>query len=88
MVIYRAERNSAVIRDALGPDHVWGAQEQLLATIADALHAANWQRAQGKERDRPKPIPRPGVEQVKQHGDGAVSMDEMRERLERKRMAN
>jgi hypothetical protein len=69
----------------MGPDHIWGPQEQLLATIADALHAANWQRAQGTLRDRPKPIPRPGVEQPRQHGREAVPIDEMRDRLERKR---
>lgn len=84
MVIYRADRRSALIRDALGPDHVWGTQEQLLATIADALHSANWQRGEGKEKDRPKPIPRPGVEAPKQLGK-AMSMDEVRDRLERKR---
>jgi hypothetical protein len=36
----------------------WGVQEHLLATVADLLAGANWQRGGGKGQ-RPKPVPRP-----------------------------
>lgn len=85
MIVYQADRQSALVRAALGPDYHWGLPEQLLAIIADALHGANWQRAQGAPSERPKPIPRPGIEQPKQIGRTAVSIEEAQERLARKR---
>jgi hypothetical protein len=33
----------------------------LAALTVDQLALANWQRGGGKRKDRPKPIPRPGV---------------------------
>lgn len=54
------QRGSALYRELVGDDHVWGLNEQLLASVVDVLNRANWQRAQGKG-PRPKPIPRPGV---------------------------
>jgi hypothetical protein len=62
-----------------GDDQVWGLTEQLLAAAVDALNGANWQRGGGKQRDKPKPIPRPGVgnEDKKSFGKGAVSMEAM-----------
>lgn len=59
------------------PDHMWGLQEHLLAAAVDALNGANWQRGGGKERDRPKPVQRPGIKQPETTGKGAVSMEEM-----------
>lgn len=47
----------------MNPDaYSWGLTEQLLAAAVDALHVANWQRSGGKKKDRPKQIPRPGLE--------------------------
>jgi hypothetical protein len=40
---------------------VWTLDRQLAAAAVDALRVANWQRGSGKKKDRPKPIPRPGV---------------------------
>lgn len=60
-----------------GDDHPWGLTEQLLAAAVDALHAANWQRGAGKNRDRPKPIRRPGIEPDKKYGSQAIPIDEM-----------
>ncbi|WNT44408.1 tail assembly chaperone [Microbacterium phage Nicky22] len=37
----------------------WSIEAQLLATIADTLAVANWQRAGKKTAPKPKPIPRP-----------------------------
>lgn len=40
---------------------MWGLSEQLAAAQVDELRSANWQRGGGKGR-RPRPIPRPGIE--------------------------
>lgn len=76
-IVRQSPRSSALFRSQHPDEAVWGHQEQLLALIADTLAAANWQRAQGKKKDYPKPIPRPGVEQDKKFGNEAVSIDEM-----------
>lgn len=62
-----------------GEDHVWGITEQLLAAAVDALNGANWQRGGGKQRDKPKPIPRPGTrnEESKSFGRDAVTIEEI-----------
>lgn len=76
-IVQQSPRSSALGR-ALHPDEsVWGMQEQLLALIADYISVGNWQRSQGKKKDYPKPIPRPGVEQDKKFGADALPMDEM-----------
>lgn len=77
MIVTHLPRGSALVRVIEGDDHPWGLPEQLLAAAVDALHAANWQRGEGKERDKPKPIPRPGVEADKKYGKEAIPMDEM-----------
>jgi hypothetical protein len=53
-------RESATAREVGGADLEWGLAEQLMAGMFDALQVANWQRT-GNRRNRPKPIPRPGV---------------------------
>lgn len=78
VIVQQAPPTSAVYRAVAGEEWRWGLQEQLLAAAVDALNGANWQRGQGKEQDRPKPIPRPGVEpDAKQFGKGALPIDEM-----------
>ena len=42
---------------------MWGVSEHLLAAVVDELSVANWQRSQGKQRDFPKPLPRPGKQE-------------------------
>lgn len=77
VICKQAPQTSALYR-AVDPDWRWGLREQLLAAAVDALNGANWQRGQGREQDRPKPIPRPGVEpDAKQFGRGALPVDEM-----------
>lgn len=61
---------------------MWGLPEQLLATIADAVRIANWQRGRALRREFPDPIPRPGIEPTATTlGSGGISMEEMAERL-------
>lgn len=58
-------------------DAQWGLVEHLLAANLDALNVANWQRAGGKKRDRPRPIPRPGVGADRTtYGKDALPLDE------------
>jgi hypothetical protein len=85
VVVKHLPRSSALVREIEGEAQVWGLTEQLLAAAVDALNGANWQRGNGKKADKPKQIPRPGVEQEKKYGGEAVSMEEMAERLERRR---
>ena len=56
----------------------------LLAVIADGITAGNWMQSKDgqKNRNRPKPIPRPGLEPSdKKYGGKAESMDSIRDWL-------
>lgn len=78
-IVQHSPRFSAFYR-AQNPDEwMWDETNHLLAAIADALHIANWQRANGKRKDYPKPIKRPGVvtDDVKTYGKDAIPYDEM-----------
>jgi hypothetical protein len=78
VIVKHLPRGSALVRELHGDDPPWGLTEQLLAAAVDALNGANWQRGSGKLKDKPNPIPRPGVEQPKpSYGQGAVSIEEM-----------
>ena len=80
-IVRQSPRSSALYR-AMNPDEAeWGLTEQLLAVVADYTAVGNWQRGQGKQKDYPKPIPRPGVQGDKRYGKQAVSIDEMAEWL-------
>lgn len=46
----------------VNPDSMWTLTDLLLAHIADVLATGNWQRAGDPHAQRPKPLPRPGVE--------------------------
>ena len=48
-------------RSMHGEEAVWTLDRHLAALTVDQLAVANWQRGTGKRKDRPKPIPRPGV---------------------------
>lgn len=63
LVIVRQQPPEAALARAMDPEgSAWGLSEQLLAAIADSAHVRVWQAGSGKRHDRPKPIPRPGVE--------------------------
>ena len=74
---------SALQRALLGDDSDWNTANQLLAMIADHLAVANWFETKDGQRgkNRPKQIPRPGVqgEEETTYGKGTrMSMDEAR----------
>ena len=63
----------------------WSLDSQLLAKIADELAVGNWLASGARRRDRPRPIPRPGVDTPQDeavYGRGAgLPLDEMDEWL-------
>ncbi|TKT03446.1 hypothetical protein [Streptomyces lasalocidi] len=75
-IVRQAPRSSALFRSMSPDEAMWGHTEQLLALIADFISVGNWQRSQGKKKDYPKPIPRPGVEQDKKFGTEAMSLED------------
>ena len=88
VIVKHLPRSSALVRVIEGDDHPWGLAEQLLAAAVDALSAANWQRGEGKRKDKPKPIPRPGVGGDKTYGKEALPLDEMADWLGWERQLN
>ena len=76
-VITYLPTTSALARSIHGDKALWTTGEHLLAAVADALHAANWQRGGGKGR-KPAAVPRPGTEDPgsRKLGTGSMSMDE------------
>ena len=70
--------DTALYRAMNPEDWQWTLESLLIAEVADSLAVANWQRSDGKKRDYPKPIPRPGVEpDSTTYGKGAIPIDEM-----------
>lgn len=67
----------------------WTLQHHLLALIIDVLREGNWMQTEDgqKGRRRPKPIPRPGVEDPdsKKFGSAKMSMAEAKAWLDRRR---
>lgn len=77
---------SAVGRLSRGDKAGWRHAEELLAVIVETLRDANWQRQGNKTAQRPKPVPRPGVEPegTKHFGTEPVTIKEFRERMAKK----
>lgn len=77
--------SGSALHRAMHPDAApWGLSEHLLAVIADAAISGNWMQSRDgqKNRNRPKPIPRPGVKPENQKfGGRAESIDTIREWL-------
>ncbi|QCW22020.1 tail assembly chaperone [Gordonia phage Yakult] len=66
------------------PDWEWDRTNMLLADMADSLHWLVWAKTKdgSKNRNPPKPIPRPGVEDpVKRVKGEAIPINEFRDRL-------
>lgn len=63
-MIVHADEGSAVAAHQVGTDNaLWTPDRQLMASMVDLLTIQTWQStADGhKNRNRPKPIPRPGI---------------------------
>lgn len=53
---------------------LWGVSDYHLANVVDMLAVANWQRSGdgSKNRNRPKPVARPGQERAKRARDDLI----------------
>lgn len=82
-VVQYGPADSALHRAMHPDDAPWGLSEHLLAVVADAVIQGNWMQSRDgqKNRNRPKPIQRPGVETSKTYGGKAKSIEEIREWL-------
>ena len=84
-VIVRNSDNGAVFKAIHGERAEWGLQDHLLARIGDTLDLLWWAKTEDatKNRNRPKPLPRPGItdDSKKQIGSGSLPVDAMREWL-------
>lgn len=82
VIIQQAPRESAIAR-AVDPERAeWSLSDYLLAMIADANTWLVWSKSQDgqKNRNRPKPIPRPGMEEDKDtrvFGSDPIPIDEL-----------
>lgn len=85
LVIVQHSDHRTALQASMQPDAApWGLSEHLLAVLADAVIAGNWMQSRDgqKNKNRPKPIPRPGVEPVnKKFGGKAESIDTIRDWL-------
>lgn len=81
MVVARQSPATSALARALEPEQSsWTLNEQLLALVADYLAWLQWAQTEdgSKGRNRPKPIPRPGVEpdlDVQKFGSDPVALD-------------
>lgn len=69
-------QDSALARVQMGKDSPWTLTTQLLALQADYLRMLLWMRSKdgAKGRNRPKPIPRPGIDDGKKKLGGTTKM--------------
>lgn len=84
VIVQHTERGSALSVSMDPGATQWGLSEHLLAVVADAVIAGNWMSSKDgqKNRNRPKPIQRPGIApDKKQFGGRAESMDSIRDWL-------
>lgn len=78
VIIQHGPAQSALAR-AMYPDHGWGLSEQLQAALLDKANWLVWAKTKDGQsgRNRPKPIPRPGVEDTEKLGNTVMSITEM-----------
>lgn len=76
---------------ALNPRLAWDTTDYLLADIADSQRWLVWAKTKNgqKNKDRPKPLPRPGVADVngRMTEVTAMDVDQMKRFLKRRRVA-
>lgn len=82
VIVRQSSQDSAIARSVDPEQSAWTLSDQLLALVGDYLAWIAWSKtADGeKGRNRPKPIPRPGVEpdeDVRTFGSDPVALDEL-----------
>ena len=88
VVVRQCPAGSAVARSVDPEQSAWGISEHLLATAADSLAWLVWAKSEdaSKRRNKPRPIPRPGVvdpdRETQVIGSAPVPLDELDDFLE------
>lgn len=81
VIIRQIPEKSALMRSKHPETYIWGQVEHLLADIFDVESLLLWAKTKDgqKNRNRPDPYPRPGVEKPDRIGDkaNAISVDAM-----------
>lgn len=74
--IRHSPAGSAYYAAESGEESLWGVQEHLMANLVDLTNILVWFKTKDgqKGRNRPKPIPRPGVEEpnTRKHGGAKI----------------
>ena len=84
VIVQNGGPDTALARTMRPDEAPWGLSEHLLAVIADAVISGNWMQSKDgqRNRNRPKPIQRPGVvPDKKKFGGQAESIDTIRDWL-------
>jgi hypothetical protein len=71
-MVAHSRPTSALLQLLHGDDLKWGLVEQLLARIGDTADFIAWLNSDTKKNPRPKPLPRPGVEDEAEHTFGSA----------------
>lgn len=83
MIVQHLGENTAYFRACHEKDWHWDNSAMLQAATVDALNVLIWMKTEDghKGRNRPKPVPRPGVvdDSVRTFGKGSVSADVLAE---------
>lgn len=89
VVVGNLPQDSATTRAVLGEDYHWNHVAQLLASAVDELRLSNWYQTEDaqKRRNRPQPIPRPGVDKKTVKRRAASSIEDMAERLQNRHLS-
>jgi len=75
--------DGALARALHGTDALWTLDRQLLAAAVDELRTSNWMRSKdgAKNRNRPKPIPRPGTGDRRYGSARGMTPEQVRDRI-------
>lgn len=80
VIIRQLPETSALVRELRrdAPEW-WPRTDQLLAAVFDQLAILAWQNTDDARngRNKPEPLPRPGIEPVNTYGSEAIPIDEM-----------
>lgn len=83
--IRHSPKGSAYYSIESGEDSLWGVQEHLTANLVDLTNILVWFKTKdgSKGRNRPKPIPRPGMQEPgkKKHGGAKIPAQKLAELL-------
>lgn len=84
VIVRQSPRSSAIFRAVNPTDYQWGTLEMLTAAAVDALNLLVWFKTKdgAKNKNRPDPIPRPGIEpKVKRRSVTKMTIDELKKRI-------